>query len=247
MRRSCGRRSRSTRPPAEMREILQAQSRGSGDPRQVERSGVPAGRVAAQPEAQGHAVRRLPRPRLEFPRGLQARSQGHAARQGRQGGRRRRSREIHARRCTCRRSTWTSGMHCVDCHFGQDAHGNGHIYGEVAAAIEIDCADCHGTAEPVSQPVHVRPGGAARRHRSVAPAHAGRPQALRVARRQALPALGARSRQGMGDDAGQGHRQSGPPEVQREGRAREADERATRRCSGAPAWIRPSSRTATTR
>ena len=38
------------------------------------------------------------------------------------------------------------GMHCVDCHFGQDAHGNGHLYGEVAAAIEIDCADCHGTA-----------------------------------------------------------------------------------------------------
>ena len=39
------------------------------------------------------------------------------------------------------------GMHCVDCHFSQDAHGNGHIYGEVAAAVEIDCADCHGTAK----------------------------------------------------------------------------------------------------
>lgn len=39
------------------------------------------------------------------------------------------------------------GMNCVDCHFAQDAHGNGHIYGEVAAAIEIDCADCHGTAK----------------------------------------------------------------------------------------------------
>jgi hypothetical protein len=39
------------------------------------------------------------------------------------------------------------GMHCVDCHFSQDSHGNGHIYGEVAAAIEIDCADCHGTAD----------------------------------------------------------------------------------------------------
>ncbi len=39
------------------------------------------------------------------------------------------------------------GMHCVDCHFSQDAHGNGHIYGEVAAAIEIDCVDCHGTAD----------------------------------------------------------------------------------------------------
>jgi len=39
------------------------------------------------------------------------------------------------------------GMHCVDCHFGQDSHGNGHIYGEVAAAIEIDCVDCHGTSD----------------------------------------------------------------------------------------------------
>ncbi len=38
------------------------------------------------------------------------------------------------------------GMHCVDCHFAQDAHGNGHIYGEVAAAVEIDCKDCHGSA-----------------------------------------------------------------------------------------------------
>ncbi|HEY2630159.1 MAG TPA: hypothetical protein VGI57_13605, partial [Usitatibacter sp.] len=35
---------------------------------------------------------------------------------------------------------------CVDCHFAQDSHGNGHIYGEVPAAVEIDCADCHGTA-----------------------------------------------------------------------------------------------------
>jgi hypothetical protein len=39
------------------------------------------------------------------------------------------------------------GMHCVDCHFSQDAHGDGHIYGEVAQAIEIDCVDCHGSAK----------------------------------------------------------------------------------------------------
>jgi hypothetical protein len=39
------------------------------------------------------------------------------------------------------------GMHCVDCHFSQDSHGNGHIYGEVAAAVEVDCKDCHGTAQ----------------------------------------------------------------------------------------------------
>ena len=40
-----------------------------------------------------------------------------------------------------------AGMHCVDCHFAQDSHGNGHIYGEVAQAIEIECQDCHGTAD----------------------------------------------------------------------------------------------------
>lgn len=39
-----------------------------------------------------------------------------------------------------------AGMHCVDCHYAQDNHGNGHIYGEVALAVEIDCKDCHGTA-----------------------------------------------------------------------------------------------------
>jgi hypothetical protein len=38
------------------------------------------------------------------------------------------------------------GMQCVDCHFSQDMHGNGYIYGEVAHAVEIDCVDCHGTA-----------------------------------------------------------------------------------------------------
>ncbi|HUG92996.1 MAG TPA: hypothetical protein VML55_19305 [Planctomycetaceae bacterium] len=36
------------------------------------------------------------------------------------------------------------GMHCIDCHFIQDVHGNGKLYGEVRAAIEIQCTDCHG-------------------------------------------------------------------------------------------------------
>lgn len=39
------------------------------------------------------------------------------------------------------------GMQCADCHFSQDSHGNGLIYGEVANAIEIGCKDCHGTAD----------------------------------------------------------------------------------------------------
>jgi hypothetical protein len=37
------------------------------------------------------------------------------------------------------------GMHCVDCHFRQDTHGNGVLYNEPRAAIEIGCIDCHGT------------------------------------------------------------------------------------------------------
>jgi hypothetical protein len=37
------------------------------------------------------------------------------------------------------------GMQCNDCHFVQDNHGNGKIYGEPRAAVEIDCVDCHGT------------------------------------------------------------------------------------------------------
>lgn len=38
------------------------------------------------------------------------------------------------------------GMHCIDCHFEQDSHGNGLLYGETRNAVMIDCIDCHGTA-----------------------------------------------------------------------------------------------------
>ncbi len=37
------------------------------------------------------------------------------------------------------------GMHCVDCHFNQDAHGDGKLYGAYADAVAISCVDCHGT------------------------------------------------------------------------------------------------------
>ncbi|HKY41559.1 MAG TPA: hypothetical protein VJM50_00585 [Pyrinomonadaceae bacterium] len=39
------------------------------------------------------------------------------------------------------------GMHCVDCHFRQDSHGDGNLYNEPRAAIEITCEDCHGTIQ----------------------------------------------------------------------------------------------------
>lgn len=39
------------------------------------------------------------------------------------------------------------GMHCVDCHFAQDEHGNGQLYGEYGNTIEIECQDCHGSVD----------------------------------------------------------------------------------------------------
>lgn len=37
------------------------------------------------------------------------------------------------------------GMHCTDCHFAGDSHGNGNLYGEARNAVTIECIDCHGT------------------------------------------------------------------------------------------------------
>ena len=45
------------------------------------------------------------------------------------------------------------GMQCIDCHFEQDNHGNGNLYGEPRAAIELDCIDCHGTIEKHATPI----------------------------------------------------------------------------------------------
>ncbi|MGH8810232.1 MAG: hypothetical protein ACREX0_20320, partial [Noviherbaspirillum sp.] len=39
------------------------------------------------------------------------------------------------------------GMHCADCHVGTDVHGNGNLYNEPRAAIQVDCIDCHGTID----------------------------------------------------------------------------------------------------
>jgi hypothetical protein len=39
------------------------------------------------------------------------------------------------------------GMHCVDCHFTVDSHGDGKLYGELRAATAVKCQDCHGTID----------------------------------------------------------------------------------------------------
>ncbi|MFN0111179.1 MAG: hypothetical protein ACKVZH_20140, partial [Blastocatellia bacterium] len=55
------------------------------------------------------------------------------------------------------------GMHCADCHVSQDVHGNGNLYNEARAAIQIDCIDCHGSiTEPASLTVSGPSAGTAR-------------------------------------------------------------------------------------
>ncbi|HUB26563.1 MAG TPA: hypothetical protein VL992_14150 [Tepidisphaeraceae bacterium] len=39
------------------------------------------------------------------------------------------------------------GMQCADCHFENDSHGNGHLYGATRDAVGEDCVDCHGTVD----------------------------------------------------------------------------------------------------
>lgn len=38
------------------------------------------------------------------------------------------------------------GMHCIDCHFKSDNHGDGKLYGETRNAVMEACIDCHGTS-----------------------------------------------------------------------------------------------------
>ena len=65
-------------------------------------------------------------------------------------------------RASCSDIHLEKGMHCADCHFQQDAHGNGQLYGETRAAIEIDCIDCHGPSRNAllcAPPRQPRPAG----------------------------------------------------------------------------------------
>jgi hypothetical protein len=51
------------------------------------------------------------------------------------------------------------GMHCIDCHFLQDVHGDGHIYSTNWDAIEVECEDCHGTNDARATLVTSGPNG----------------------------------------------------------------------------------------
>jgi len=50
------------------------------------------------------------------------------------------------------------GMHCGDCHFDVDVHGNGMLYGEPRNATTTTCVDCHGSVD--KRPTLVTSGNA---------------------------------------------------------------------------------------
>jgi hypothetical protein len=39
------------------------------------------------------------------------------------------------------------GMHCIDCHLGDELHGDGRIHSSGQTAVKISCEDCHGDAD----------------------------------------------------------------------------------------------------
>jgi hypothetical protein len=45
---------------------------------------------------------------------------------------------------------YEKGMLCIDCHTVLELHGDGNIYSKGWQAVEIECEDCHGTAEAYS-------------------------------------------------------------------------------------------------
>jgi len=42
---------------------------------------------------------------------------------------------------------YQKGMLCQDCHTSNDLHGDGFLGGANAAAVEVECQDCHGTTK----------------------------------------------------------------------------------------------------
>jgi hypothetical protein len=115
------------------------------------------------------------------------------------------------------------GMHCVDCHFESDAHGNGKIYGEYPDAVAIQCQDCHGTIARRAQLKTTGPAGAAARDESPHRHHPVGGAPFRVGRGRAHPALDAETRREL--DGLAGHRQHRPGQraLQREGAFGEDD------------------------
>jgi hypothetical protein len=42
------------------------------------------------------------------------------------------------------------GLHCIDCHYSKELHGDGHIYGDTQVFVQIECEDCHGSIDALA-------------------------------------------------------------------------------------------------
>ena len=121
------------------------------------------------------------------------------------------------------------GMHCVDCHFVQDMHGNRGCKWKCGPACEIQCIDCHGTVRPSG--ATLRTSGPASYTSSKDPNAPGRDLlAMRTpggkrrferSRRQDLPELHGRRRAALGSRADQRHDQSRSSALQQESAPRQ--------------------------
>ena len=171
---ACTRRSRSSANAGGRAAIAAAQSRGGGAARQLGATRIPRNVTDLNAATQAHAVRRLPRPRLDLPRRLQARPQGQLL-----DARTRKSwpstipnkfekavhlKDIHLERA-CSASTATSR---------RTTTATASSTAKPRAAVEIDCVDCHGTIARAADADDHRTGRAARRDR---PARCARPSA----------------------------------------------------------------------
>ncbi len=45
-----------------------------------------------------------------------------------------------------------AGMDCVDCHYEEEVHGDGHLYADTQCAVGTECEDCHGSVREYATP-----------------------------------------------------------------------------------------------
>jgi len=43
------------------------------------------------------------------------------------------------------------GLHCIDCHYSKEVHGDGHLYGDTQVFVQIECENCHGSIDEESK------------------------------------------------------------------------------------------------
>ncbi len=253
-RRRCGRRSRSIRRAEEMRADPRPQSRRA---RRRAASGATSDFLrrtssTLNPTAEGHAVRRLSRPRLELPRAsssatARATCSTRTARSSPTTIPKKFKKAVHLKAIHVEK-----GMQCVDCHFAQDGHGNGYIYGEVAAR-DRDRLRRTATAPPTAIrrcDVAARPRRRPARDLTLL-RNPGRPARFEWRRRQAVSSA-RRSTPGlewkMTPGQGHGRRRGRPHYNEKAARAHKRARRTpTRRRWGAGVPQGDSARTATTR